>query len=117
MVKCLKLIDIFSKDLLLTYKGNEKFKTNFGGILTIISLIIILINSIFIGKDIFLKENPNLIEITKEHKLTPTNRLNKNETFIGIGLSENNKLIDDDSLFEIIPYYYVQTKNNKWLNV
>jgi hypothetical protein len=117
MVKFLKLIDIFSKPLVLTYKGKEKFKTNLGGILTIITFITILINAIFIGKDIFLKQNPNVIEITKEEKFNPTYRLNKNNTFIEFGISDISNVVDDDSFFEIIPVYYVQTKNNKNENI
>ena len=113
MGKILKLIDIFSKHLVLTYKGEEKFKTNFGGILTIISFIIIMINAIFIGKDIVLKENPNVIQITKEEKFTPTHRLGKNNTFIEFGFSNDTNLVDAHSYFEIIPTYYVQTQNNK----
>jgi hypothetical protein len=114
MVKILKLIDIFTRDLVLTYKGKDRFKTNFGGILTIILFITIVINGIFIGKDIFLKENPKVIQITKDEKFTPTFRLNKNNTIIKLGLSDDyDDLFFIDSILEIIPILYVQSTNDK----
>ena len=61
--KCLKFIDIFPQTLVLTYKGEMNFKTVFGGFLTILSAIFIICNGIYIGNDIYLKQNPISIYI------------------------------------------------------
>jgi hypothetical protein len=43
--------------------------------------------------------------------------LSKNNTLIGIGFSDDENLVDGDSFFDIIPIYYVQTKNKKNENI
>jgi hypothetical protein len=113
MVKILKSIDLFPQKFEFTYKGKIDLSTRWGGLLTIFALFSIIINGIFLGKDIYLKEKPNVIEIVKTEKLTPTVRINKNISNLGFGFSDFTDVIEDDSLFQMIPIYYVQTLNKE----
>merc|ERR1712032_437662 len=111
MVNILKLVDIFPQDFSFTYKGRKHLKTSWGGIISIFSFFSILINAILIGNDIYFRENPKVIEVTKKEKLAPTFRLNNNNTKIGFSISDSySNLVDDESYFQFIPKYYIQTK-------
>jgi hypothetical protein len=57
----LKTIDIFGSSIKVNYKGQNKLKTYFGGILTILLIIGSIILVYYMGKEIIVKNNPNLI--------------------------------------------------------
>jgi len=114
MVKILKLIDIFPQNFLFTYKGRNSIKTTFGGIISIFALLSILINAILIGKDIYYREKPHVIKVTKEENYTSTIRVNYNNTKIGFAVSDSD-IVDDESLIQIYPVYFVQKKRENKL--
>ena len=69
MLAVLKKFDLFGSETQLNTFGEEKFTTTCGGILSILTYIIILIFSYFFGEDFFYKSNPNVVEqerITKK---------------------------------------------------
>ena len=66
----LKTVDIFAKPIQLTYKGQDKFRTSFGGVLSV--GVIILIVSLFAYnlRDLI---NRNRTEVKKNTLVTSTN--------------------------------------------
>lgn len=54
-------IDIFGTNFNFTIFKNEKLQTTFGGILSIISLAISVIFTIFFGRDFFYRLNPKTL--------------------------------------------------------
>lgn len=110
----LKAIDIYPHMFSFTYKGKNLIKTMWGGIISIFSVIIILINFMIIGKDMFLKLNPVQVKIMKYEQMTPTVRMNNNNTKIAISISDGNGgILNDDSIFTILPFIYLQKLNEE----
>ena len=64
-----------------------------------------------IGKDIYFREKPSVIEFSKQEKFTPSFRINQNITKIGFSITKWIDLVDDPSFIKIIPFFYLQTKN------
>ena len=58
MANFLKLIDFYPQSFSFTYKGNKSIKTVWGGIISLVTIIVITLNAKLIGKDIYLKEKP-----------------------------------------------------------
>jgi hypothetical protein len=58
--KTLQNIDIFGKRFGFKLKNEETFKTVFGGVLTVFTLTVILIFSIFMGQDFYYRINPSV---------------------------------------------------------
>jgi hypothetical protein len=65
----LEQFDIYGTSFAFTTFKKEKFKTNFGAILSILSAIVMLVTTILFGKDFFNKINPKIIA----QKMVPTN--------------------------------------------
>ena len=88
----LKVLDLFGTSFQFTVFKDDKYKTNLGGIVTIISVIIIIIFIYLFGRDIFLKLNP---VINQENKI-------KNTYGDPLNLTNNNSIIafriEDSSL-------------------
>ena len=113
MVNLLKLIDIFPQNFILTYKGRKSIKTNWGGIISIFAFFSILFNAILIGKDIYYREKPNVIKVTKQEITTPSFRINEKNIKLGFAFSGEVDIVDDESIMEIIPMYHIQTLNEE----
>ena len=61
MVSYLKNVDIYGLPFSLNTFGQTKFKTTFGGFLSIVTLTIICLCTYLFGTDFWHKENPNVI--------------------------------------------------------
>ncbi len=55
-MKLIELIDIYGSPFNFTIYGNKTFKTNLGGILTLLTITLLFIFIFLLGKD-FLKKN------------------------------------------------------------
>jgi len=109
----LKSIDYFSPRFTHTYKGKDKYKTVLGGTTTIIALLIILVNGWFIGKDIYLRENPTVIGYEQAFPYYPTTKINYDNIFFGFFISDTfNDLFEDESILKIIPLMYTNYYDN-----
>ena len=42
LASALRSVDIFSREITLTYRGERKFKTELGGVFSIVSMMIVL---------------------------------------------------------------------------
>jgi hypothetical protein len=64
MVELLKLIDIFDTNFQFRTFNKSKFRTNIGGIISLTSVLLIIVFSIFFGWDFFFKKNPKILNQT-----------------------------------------------------
>ena len=90
------LIDQFGETLQLLINGKERYKTVFGGIMTLCILIISLITFCFFLKEIFSKESPsvNLSTEADEHP-KPIYYFDNYEVMISLQDSDNNPFINE----------------------
>lgn len=51
--KYLKEVDIFGQPISVLYQGSDVYKTRLGGFVTILTYVLVLINSIELGQDYF----------------------------------------------------------------
>jgi len=54
----MKILDIYGEDVKILLNKNNKIKTSIGGIFTIMTIMLVLVFTWFIGKDIIYKEKP-----------------------------------------------------------
>jgi len=103
----LKSIDYFSPKFTYTYKGKDKYNTVLGGVATILSLLIIIVNAWIIGKDIYYRENPIVVGYDQAFSFYPTTKINYNNMFFGFFISDvYNYAFEDESIVKIIPLIY-----------
>ena len=62
MMKCLRFLDMISPQASLFIESEKRYKTVFGGVLSIIISILSVLCFIGFGMDLLKKENPNLYE-------------------------------------------------------
>ena len=60
MNKFFKLFDIYGEDFNLRINGQSKFKSSIGGILSMITLGVLIWTVISFGSDFYLRENPKI---------------------------------------------------------
>ena len=58
----LRILDIFGRPITFETKDSENFKTYFGGLLTVITGILMIIIGFIFGEEIYQRENPNVLE-------------------------------------------------------
>lgn len=65
----LKYLDLFQVSPALYVNKQEKYQTKFGGFLSVTLFIILGVSLWVYGRDIYLKENPNItyVEISTDH--------------------------------------------------
>ena len=72
MLSLFKKIDMFGTPAKLKTFGEDSFKTVFGGILTTITTVTIVIFSYLFGTDFYHRENPRVVQQDKINKKAPT---------------------------------------------
>jgi hypothetical protein len=117
MLKMLKLIDFFPDNFVFTYKGRKQKKTVLGGIFSIITLLVVILNGIIIGKDIWQRKNPFVVKFSQSEEYTPTIRFNTESVKLGFGMSRNAQLFYDESIIQVYPVLFVEklNKDNKFI--
>ncbi len=83
-MKYISKIDLFGKEFKFTINGSERFRSTFGGILTIIVAIIVGVLAFFFGQDLYYRRNPKIIneEKTPSTYPPPFKLTNKNLPFM-----------------------------------
>jgi hypothetical protein len=107
MKSILKIIDYYSHNIALTYKGKEKYKTAFGGVLTVLTIIAVLINAWLIGNDIFYKRIPTIIASEETLATYPNYTISYDNFFISYFFSDQyNTPFYDETVLKVVPTYY-----------
>ena len=104
IVNNFKFLDIIGKEIQFKIENSEKYKTIFGGILTICLGIISLVSLWFFGNDIIYRKFPNIL--TKELYLEKPeyHTLNNSNFFLATRFSDYQaKIIDDPRI--LIPKF------------
>jgi len=101
-----KFIDIIGKEIQFKIENSEKYKTSFGGILTITLGIISLISLWFFGNDVIYKLSPKIITNELYLDQTEYHILNNSNYFFAIRFSDYNGVIIDDPRFLIPKFVY-----------
>lgn len=121
MLNCLSLLDFYGSNFSFTLEKKKKFTTSFGGILTIITGIALIILFVVLGNDMFDRNNPRTSiskYLTKQH---PQINLSEYDIEIGIKISQLNnnhteELMDftGDFLYSKFMYEtkYIDAHNN-----
>jgi hypothetical protein len=106
----LKNIDIFGKTFEFSTFNQPKYKTNLGGIMTLISLVIMLAFSFVFGKNFFYRLNPVIISQTVVPEKYPESmRINKtNNLVIAFRIEDPDGLPVnfEGIMYPMITYYY-----------
>jgi hypothetical protein len=98
----LKALDIFGKPLQLYLNDRKNDRTRFGGLISLALIIIIVIISYFLGKDIYLKQDPRSYQYTNQFFHFPAYNLTKNDFSFAFNAADlNNYPIMDDRYFTI----------------
>lgn len=76
IIKYLQKIDIFGSPVNLTINYSRKSNTIFGGILTIIAIIGIIVYVVYSAEDFYLRLNPSVTRTTYSKTQTPSLQIN-----------------------------------------
>ncbi len=109
-MKCFKQIDMYGPIFTFTVFHSRHYKTIIGGILTIISIILILLLCFLSGKDFFFKENPKvLISNEKPTKYTIFN-LTQNDLLLAWRINDinGNEVNLTGKLYPIFYYFSIE---------
>jgi hypothetical protein len=97
-----KYIDIYGRAPILTFNGKEKIKTGLGAISSLITIVIVIIATWLIGKDIIYKKEPiSYQQIKTLNKHLPVNITRENFPFAIYFSDEYGKFIDDERYLNI----------------
>jgi hypothetical protein len=101
-MKILNSIDLYSDLPKINYNGRNKIKTKFGGILSVFTIILVIIATWLIGRDLIYKKEPTSYQQVKtSNKFSPINITSNNFPF-GVSLSdEYGNLLNDMSYLNI----------------
>jgi hypothetical protein len=83
-----KNLDLFNTPTSFTVDQNKKFQTNFGGYLTILSILICLICSIDIGQDFFFRRKPKISSESIYMKPDSPKQIDKDDLLIAWRLED-----------------------------
>ena len=109
-MKCFKQIDMYGPKFTFTVFHSMHYKTLIGGILTIISIILILVLCFLVGRDFFFKENPKvLISNEKPTKYTIFN-LTQNDLLLAWRINDlnGNEVNLTGKLYPILYYFSIE---------
>jgi hypothetical protein len=64
MVETFKLLDLFGQNVNLNWNGQDKFRTTFGAIVTLVLFAVLIAFAVFKGNDILKRLNPSVSKIS-----------------------------------------------------
>jgi len=106
-METLKKLDHIGSEFKFNIKGG-KYKTTFGGIITIFLAIISLVSCWYFGQDLYLRQSPKYFAKQTHLNSYPVKFLNSSEMFFALAIKdENNDPIEDKSYF-VHNFNYIQ---------
>ncbi|KAL4474776.1 hypothetical protein ABPG74_001472 [Tetrahymena malaccensis] len=100
--KALKFIDIYGQNIQLNFKGQNSYKTVFGGILSLAFFILICVACWFFGKELVLKESPQVINSERAVDSPKRITMRPDNLIIMMGLANNSSVpFIDPSIFSV----------------
>ena len=111
LLEILKYLDLFGTNFNFYTERNRKFYTPFGGVLTLLSIVVGTLVFIFMNIEDFLHDSP--ISTTSTSRVKSRNiKFIEEKIWIPWRIRDyNGKTIKHDGLFYPIPYYYRGRKN------
>ena len=112
--KILRFIDLFGKDITLSYDGHDKYKSSWGGILSVILIMLLLAFFSFLLNQLVTRSNPTVSTATlqKDIKSNSEDLDLNNFNFAFTYSANNNDYTLDKSVVDVRVLLYVQ----KWAN-
>ncbi|EAR86306.1 transmembrane protein, putative (macronuclear) [Tetrahymena thermophila SB210] len=100
--KALKFIDIYGQNIQLNFKGQNSYKTVFGGILSLAFFTLICVACWFFGKELILKESPQVISSERPVDSPKRISIRPDNLIIMLGLANNSSVpFIDPSIFTV----------------
>ena len=110
-------LDIYGKPYTFTLFNEPVFKTNFGGIMSILSIICFILSFLYFGQNFYLFKNPHYINQKMTQKTYPRYPITNNDLLIAVRIEDTNNLpIDYSNLFNIEFLYFNQTNSDNGNN-
>jgi len=117
-IKFFQNFDFFGNLFNFTINKETKFKTTFGAILSLITLILIIVTCFFFGKDFYYRTNPKVLSQKKvSENYTKINISSRNLTIFWRMEDEEGTEIDFSGILYPVLYYSSMEKNNQTKNL
>ena len=108
--------DMFGKQVSLTFHGSEKFKTHFGGVLTLTAILNILIYTLILFVDLVNREQSVVTDNLMHRDLNiDSTQYNIGNDGIRVGMAVMDRFTHtkiDDSYFDVSFYQEMVTRKN-----
>ncbi len=109
----LKTIDILGHDFKFSFEKSDTFKTNVGGVVTILVGIGVFLLCVYFSGDMFVHKNPNVIMMERLHDDFPTRSVNESNFFFAYNILDYNyNVIYDKRYFEFLFEYELWEMQN-----
>jgi hypothetical protein len=114
MLKYITYLDAFGTTFQFTTMKDSKFRTPVGGILSILSLIVIIIFCFVFGRDFFFKKNPRVLtQIVVPDKYNDPFRMTVDIFVVPWRMADENNLpVNFENIFYPVITYYRYTMNS-----
>ena len=105
---CIKELDLFGVPFMFTTNKKNYFKSMFGGIMSIISILAVGAFSIYLSRDFFLRLNPKINQEKYPAKEIPFYNITNDLFFFGFFFqtSKGERIIDYNNYFTVNPTVY-----------
>ena len=119
MDNVIKFLDFYDTHVTFSYKNSHAYKTVFGGILSIITCLVLVIVTLIFAESVFSKENFKIISTSKINQFSNFD-FSKIPILIGLADPGGSLMNIDEKLFNIIvtEYHLIVTKEkNHIINI
>ena len=108
----IRFLDFYDTDITLAFKNSHTYKTIFGGILSLITFLSIIISTFIFSRSVFNKNNFKIISTSTINKFTSFD-FSKLPLLLGLADSEGILMKFDERLFNIVvtEYHVIVSKD------
>jgi len=113
MTNFLKSVDRLGKEFMFNIEGEDSFRTSFGGVLSIIYFMGLIALFCYFGKELILKEDPNVIHRIDQTDTFSYINISDSNFFFAVSVTDNNnQLIYNRSYFDMKMVYTLYANND-----